>query len=363
MNESKILLIGFGMIGQAIHSLLKLNGYSNIFVLDSRANPSHIETSGYHQIDMNDHEETLRICRDMDIIISALPFHLNTRIVDIASELRKPYFDLTEDISVTRYLERIAKNAKSFYMPHCGLAPGAINVIANHIAGHFKEVRNLELRVGALPLNASNEMKYYLSWSTSGLLNEYIENCEIIWQGEKIRVPALEGLQEVIIDGVKYECFNTSGGVGTLADSLAGKVRNLSYKTIRYPGHRDKIKFLLDDLFLRENPELLRTIFDQGVPINMNDVVILYVAGVGIDLDGRLTRVSYSKKIYPQHGLSAIQIATASALVSMVNLFLTEKLPGEGFIKQEEVSFDEFVTGSGEIFAEKICSEYACADR
>jgi saccharopine dehydrogenase-like NADP-dependent oxidoreductase len=350
------------MIGQAIHSILKMNGYHNIFVLDSRAKPTGIESKAFHEVDVADAERTARVCSDKDIVISALPFYMNSTIVDITSELKKPYFDLTEDLSVSKYVEGVAKDSTSFFMPHCGLAPGAINVIGNRIASHFKELRNLELRVGALPLNASNEMKYYLSWSTSGLLNEYIEDCEIIWHGRKIKVPALDGLQEIIIDGIKYECFNTSGGLGTLADSLAGKVKNLSYKTVRYPGHRDNIKFLLDDLFLRENRELLTTIFDQGVPINMNDVVIVYVSGVGIDLDGRLSRSSYSKKIYPQNGLSAIQIATASGLVSMVNLYVAGKLPKTGLMRQEDVGFDEFVEGPGAIFAESICREYTCLD-
>ena len=95
------------------------------------------------------------------------------------------------------------------------------------------------MRVGALPQFPTNALTYNLTWSTDGLINEYCNPCEAIHDGERMHVLPLEGIEHFSLDGVRYEAFNTSGGLGTLCDTLDGRVRELNYKTIRYQGHRD----------------------------------------------------------------------------------------------------------------------------
>jgi saccharopine dehydrogenase-like NADP-dependent oxidoreductase len=200
------------------------------------------------------------------------------------------------------------------------------------------------MRVGALPLSATNQMKYYLSWSTAGLINEYCQFGEALYQGKRIPTTPLDGVEHLTIDGVEYEAFNTSGGVATMCETFADKVCDLNYKTLRYPGHRDLMKFLLMDLNLGQKQEILTQIFDQEVPLTFNDVVVVYVNSVGRTGMGLLQR-SFVKKIYAStvgnRPLSAIQLSTAAGLVAMLELFAQGKLP-RGFVRQESVGLEQF---------------------
>ena len=155
------------------------------------------------------------------------------------------------------------------------------------------------MRVGALPAYPSNALNYNLTWSTEGVINEYIEPCEAIVDGRRVEVPALEEREEFTLDGVLYEAFNTSGGLGTLAETLEGQVRTLNYRTIRYPGHAAIMKALLHDLRLRERRDLLKDILENAVPATMQDVVVIFVTVSGWR-DGRLMQETYARKIYAQ---------------------------------------------------------------
>src|SRR6202035_5253340 len=163
---------------------------------------------------------------------------------------------------------------------------------------------------GALPQFPTNEMKYNLTWSTDGLINEYGNPCQAIHRGKLLEVLPLEGLEHFSIDGIHYEAFNTSGGVGTLCETLRGKVRSLNYKTIRYSGHRDLIAFLLNELQLNERRDVLKDILEHAVPITPQDVVLIFCTVAGIK-DGRLVQVTDARQIYHNECLgeswSAIQ--------------------------------------------------------
>ena len=202
------------------------------------------------------------------------------------------------------------------------------------------------MRVGALPLNASNQMKYYLSWSTAGLINEYCQVGEALHGGKLVTTMPLDGVERITIDGTEYEAFNTSGGVATMCQTFAGKVGDLNYKTMRYPGHRDLMKFLLQDLNLAPRQELVTQIFDQEVPLTESDVVVFYVSVVGNEAGGGLKQRSFIKKMHGDtiHGrkLNAIQLTTAAGIVGVLELFSKKKL-GPGFVRQESVSLESFL--------------------
>ena len=202
------------------------------------------------------------------------------------------------------------------------------------------------MRVGALPAYPSNALNYNLTWSTEGVINEYCEPCEAIVDGQLREVPALEEREEFSLDGVLYEAFNTSGGLGTLCETLAGKVRTLNYRTIRYPGHAAIMKALLHDLRLRDRRDVLKDILEQALPATMQDVVIVFVTVAG-QRGGRLQQETYARKIY-SHVLagqmrSAIQITTASSLCAMLDLLAAGELPQSGFVRQEEVPLAAFL--------------------
>jgi saccharopine dehydrogenase-like NADP-dependent oxidoreductase len=176
-------------------------------------------------------------------------------------------------------------------------------------------------------------------------------------------VPALEEREEFSLDGVLYEAFNTSGGLGTLCESLSGKVRTLNYRTIRYPGHAAIMKALLHDLRLKDRREVLKDILEQALPATMQDVVIIFVTVAGLK-DGKLLQDSYARKIY-SHALagkmrSAIQITTASSLCAMLDLLAAGRLPQAGFVKQEDVPLDAFVGNRfGRVYAMEELSKAA----
>jgi saccharopine dehydrogenase-like NADP-dependent oxidoreductase len=201
------------------------------------------------------------------------------------------------------------------------------------------------MRVGALPQFPTNALKYNLTWSTDGLINEYCNPCEAIHDGALREVLPLEGLEHFSVDGVRYEAFNTSGGLGTLCETLAGSVRELNYKTIRYLGHRDYMAFLLNELQLNADRELLKGILERAVPVTFQDVVVIFctVSGWKGDL---LMQVSDARKVYSGNVLgqnwSAIQLTTAAGVCVMVDLFRQKKL-GEGFVRQESVTLDTFL--------------------
>jgi saccharopine dehydrogenase-like NADP-dependent oxidoreductase len=222
----------------------------------------------------------------------------------------------------------------------------------------------VRMRVGALPAYPSNALNYNLTWSTEGVINEYCEPCEAIVDGHQREVPALEEREEFSLDGVLYEAFNTSGGLGTLCETLAGKVRTLNYRTIRYPGHAAIMKALLHDLRLKDRRDVLKDILEQSLPATMQDVVIVFVTVAGLR-DGRLQQDTYARKIY-SHVLagkmrSAIQITTASSLCAMLDMLVEATsapagtrgaLPQAGFVRQEEVPLAAFLANRfGRVYA------------
>ncbi|MBN4055218.1 saccharopine dehydrogenase family protein, partial [bacterium AH-315-K03] len=252
-------------------------------------------------------------------------------------------------------------SVKSALIPQCGLAPGFITIVTYDLAKKFDELKNVHMRVGALPKYPSNALKYNLTWSTDGLINEYCNPCEAIVEGELMKVPPLEELETFSLDGISYEAFNTSGGLGTLCETLAGKVTNLNYRSVRYPGHRDIMKMLLQDLRLRDRRPLLKEIFESALPLTNQDVVLIFVTVSGMK-NGQLVQETYANKIYSQmiNGQiwSAIQITTAAGICTVLDLLATGKLPQQGFIKQEDILFEDFITNRfGQYYALQASSQ------
>ncbi len=275
----------------------------------------------------------------VDAVISSLPFHCNVAVAEAARKARIHYFDLTEDVEVTRAVRAIAAGAGQAFVPQCGLAPGFISIAAAELITHFDELRAVKLRVGALPQHPNNVLKYSLTWSTEGLINEYGNPCQAVSEGRLIEVAPLEGLEEIEIDGMRYEAFNTSGGLGSLAETHGEHVGSMNYKTIRYPGHCEQMRLLMNDLKLNHDRVTLKRILENAVPQTLQDVVIVYVAVTGTQ-DGQLREENYVNKIYPQviagRLWSAIQVTTAAGISAVVDLVLESKGRYGGFVAQEQ---------------------------
>jgi saccharopine dehydrogenase-like NADP-dependent oxidoreductase len=359
--KHRVLLLGAGKIGSAIAGLLTASGDYDVLAgdVDEAALKRLAKSSGAKTIRVSaaDGNAVKRAMKDRDAVVSACSFNVNPTIAKVALDAGISYFDLTEDRQTTAEVRAIAKKAAAgqVFMPQCGLAPGFVSIAAYALTQQFDALEEVRLRVGALPQFPTNEMKYNLTWSTDGLINEYGNPCEAIHNGRLLETLPLEGLEHFSLDGVHYEAFNTSGGVGTLAQTLARKVRRLDYKTIRYSGHRDLMAFLLNELRLNDQRPLLKEILERAVPVTPQDVVLIFCTVAGRK-DGLLTEITDARKIY--HGeffgkkLSAIQITTAASLCAVVDLYFAGRLPKRGFVRQEQVELDDFLANRfGECYA------------
>jgi saccharopine dehydrogenase-like NADP-dependent oxidoreductase len=346
----EIVVIGAGHIGSTIATLLSQTGDYRVIVADQSAGQLAglgAELGVEHEVlDVTDAAALRGLLAGAFAVLSAAPYHLTLNVARAAKAAGAHYLDLTEDVASTRKVKALADGAATAFIPQCGLAPGFISIVAADLARHFDALHDVRLRVGALPKYPSNALNYNLTWSTDGVINEYCEPCEAIVDGLPRQTRALEECEAFALDGVAYEAFNTAGGLGTLCETLAGKVRNLNYRTIRYPGHAAIMKALLNDLRLRDRRDLLKDILENAVPATLQDVVIVFVTVSGVK-DGRLVQETYANKIYAREVggrmLSAIQITTASAACAVLDLLSGGGLPMRGFVRQEEIALGDFL--------------------
>jgi saccharopine dehydrogenase-like NADP-dependent oxidoreductase len=344
----KVLVLGAGKIGSLIAGLLAETGEYEVHVTDVNESVARSVVSAHdldnmyaHGFDAGNAQALAAQLRahPVEAVISSLPYYCNVAVAEAARAAGTNYFDLTEDVAVTRGVRRIAEGADTAFVPQCGLAPGFISIAANALIGHFDELRSVKLRVGALPQHPNNVLKYSLTWSTEGLINEYGNPCESVSNGRATEAAPLEGLEEIEIDGTLYEAFNTSGGLGSLGETYGGRAETMDYKTIRYPGHCAQMRLLMNDLKLNQDRATLKRILENAVPQTLQDVVIVYVAVTGRQ-SGELREENYVNKIYPQviagRLWSAIQVTTAAGVTAVVDLVL--KTPGRyrGFVRQED---------------------------
>lgn len=344
----RVLILGAGKIGALISGLLAESGSYQVQLGDLDAAAATAVAKAHasprltpHELDAANKEALAAhlVAHPADAVISSLPYYCNVGVAEAARAVGSHYFDLTEDVEVTRAVRRIADGANSAFVPQCGLAPGFISIAAAELITHFDELRAVKLRVGALPQHPNNVLKYSLTWSTEGLINEYGNPCQAIVEGRSIDVAPLEGLEEIEIDGTLYEAFNTSGGLGSLAETHGAHCESMNYRTIRYPGHCEQMRLLMNDLKLNHDRGTLKRILENAVPQTLQDVVIVYAAVTGKQ-DGELREENYVNKIYPQFIAgrlwSAIQVTTAAGITSVVDLVLEQPQVYRGFIPQEQ---------------------------
>lgn len=344
-----ICVVGAGKIGQMIATLLKSSTHYSVTVADHDLTAlAAFKKLGIptRQIDASDARDLEKGLAGFDAVISAAPFFLTPAIAAAAKTVGAHYFDLTEDVAATNAVRELAEDSETAFMPQCGLAPGFVGIAGAALAAEFDEIDSLHMRVGALPLYPTNALKYNLTWSTDGLINEYCNPCDAIVNGKLVKTAPLEDYEVLGHDGVEYECFNTSGGLGTLPETLEGKAQAVSYRSIRYPGHCDILKLLLHDLGLERRRDLLKEIFESALPRTDQDVVLVYCTAKG-RINGELREKSLINKSFARQidGItwSAIQVTTAAGVLGVVDMMRTGALPTRGFVKQEQVKLADFL--------------------
>jgi len=349
----RVLLLGAGKIGRMIARLLVDSGDYKVTVGDVSTDAidlmaARVPGVDVQRVDVGSPADLQKALSRADSVVSALSYFLNPAVAEAALAGGVSYFDLTEDVETTRRVKEIAAKAADgqIFMPQCGLAPGFISIVAQHLTKQFERLDAVRMRVGALPLFPTGTLKYNLTWSTDGLINEYCNPCEAIHGGRLVELLPLEGYEQFLLDGVRYEAFNTSGGLGTLAATLEGKVRELNYKTIRYVGHCEPVQMLTSELRLGERRDVLKDILERAIPVTFQDIVVTFCTVTGWR-NGQLVQITDGRKVYHhdvggQHW-SAIQITTGAAVCAVLDLFVAGALPRRGFVRQEQVDFNAFI--------------------
>jgi saccharopine dehydrogenase-like NADP-dependent oxidoreductase len=299
-------------------------------------------------------EEMDLVFGEADVILDCLPGSQAPRIALLAKENEAHYANLTEYVAETNEIMSLASGAKTGFLLQTGIAPGYVNVLGLALYNTFKErygvdeLETMKMRVGALSQSANAPSYYAYTWSMIGVATEYVKDTIILRDGEARTVASLSGKERIIVNGEVFEDNFTSGGAANLPEALAGKVKNLDYKTLRYPGHYDWLAKSLDDLGQVDNlSKALDTYMQKHVPSVENDRIVMYGMVSGFDKNGILRSIDKSYDISPSivgsKVLRAIQATTASALCESAYYLIRENRSGA--ILQTDLKSMEFLNG------------------
>jgi len=257
-------------------------------------------------------------------------------------------------VPTTKAILEMSKTSKGIMAPQCGLAPGLVGIIGAHLAEQFEQIRSIKLRVGALPQHPTGLLGYAFNWSPEGVVNEYLNDCEVIEEGQHKWVSPMEWIEKIYIDGNRLEAFTTSGGLGTMCETYLGRVENLDYKSLRYPGHVELMNFFFHELLMREKRDLAGEILTHAKPPVDDDVVHIHASAEGL-VDGRLLRKEYVRSYYPieisGRVWRAIAWTTSASVCAVIEMVNQGDLPATGFLKQEHIPLDPFLrTRNGRLY-------------
>jgi lysine 6-dehydrogenase len=255
----KIIVLGAGMMGRAIaYDLSEHSNFKEITIADNDRNTLKSaekflenEEINFDILDAENKDDVKNKFQKYDIVISAIPYHFNCALTKIAIETNTHFLDLGGNNSVVekqRSLSEQAKENKVLVIPDCGLAPGLTSVVVRDAVDFFDSVEYVKIRVGGLPQDPKPPFNYQIIFSPNGLINEYVEDAIVLDNGKIITKKSMTEIEEVRFPEPfgKLEAFMTSGGCSTLPFTFKDKIGYLDYKTIRYPGHCEKMKTFLD---------------------------------------------------------------------------------------------------------------------
>lgn len=348
----KIAVLGLGKVGTLAAELLHGSGFEVTGIdTDARGElPFAVKA-----LDLTS-SGVEAVFKEQDAVLSCLPFHLNIPLAETAHRAGIHYFDLTEDVPTTNRVIELGKTSKGLMAPQCGLAPGFIGIVGASLIDQLDECRSCKMRVGALPQNPTGLMGYSFNWSPEGVVNEYLNDCEVIEDGKRKLVSPMEWMEDIYIDGMKLEAFTTSGGLGTMCETYQDKVANIDYKTMRYPGHAKLMNFFFHELLMQNRREDAGEILINAKPPVEDDIVYVHASAEGMKKDRLLRREfvrSYRPRKVSGKYRTAISWTTAASVVSIIEMVRDGSLPRTGFLKQEEIGLEAFLaTSTGGLFAE-----------
>jgi lysine 6-dehydrogenase len=354
MDNKRFLILGAGQMGRALaFDLVRSRGNEYVTVLDSN-NESCESLNAWLDInvmnlDVKDEVKLQEYISSADIVIAALPYRFNLSLMKKAIKAGCNFCDLGGNdpiVSQQLALDPDAKAAGVLCVPDCGLAPGMANVLAAHLTSEYDRVETLTIRVGGLPQHPEPPLNYQLVFSVGGLVNEYVEKCKILREGIITYTEPMTGLESIHFEGLgELEAFNTSGGAAWLPELFHGKVSKLDYKTIRYPGHCDIMKDILDSgLAQREvlEKQLISMLAGDDV-----DLVLVKICVEG-EIMGEKKGISLEIMDYydKENDITAMMRCTSYPTSIIAQLIVDSKIPENGVRTPEMcVPGEEFLMG------------------
>lgn len=289
-----------------------------------------------------------------DVVLDCLPGALAPAIARLALKHGCHYANLTEYVAETDEIKKMARDAETGFILQTGLAPGYINVLGMKLLNEFRskyqvdKVEDLQMKVGALTRTAIAPHFYGFTWSPIGVATEYVKDAVVLRDHRVVTVTALSEIQKLMIQGEWYEANYTSGGAADLPEALSDVVRNLDYRTLRYPGHYEWVKNVLETAPVGEDriQYLQKTMLDS-IPMYEDDLVLLYVHVTGYDHNGRLRRLDKTIEVEAMEldgrRLTAIQSTTAGPLIQSALMLLEGK--HQGVVLQSMIDPEAFLSG------------------
>ena len=326
-----MLVLGAGRMGLgAVHDLVSQPDVDGVTVADyelSKAEAIAARCGGKvraAQIDCNDPAAVVELMRGHAAAISCVNYWLNERLARAAIEAGTHFCDLggnNDVVDAELALDAEARKKGVSIIPDCGLAPGMVAVLAAHGAARFRTLEEIHIRVGGLPQNPKPPLDYQLVFSVEGLINEYVEPARVIRTGKITEVESMTEIEALDFPEPfgRMEAFQTSGGTSTLPETFLGKVKELDYKTIRYPGHCEKFKLMIDLGLCSSDVipaggvtvaprRVLGELLVRNLPADEPDVVLVRVEFKG---DGKRLRYDIVDRHDQKAGLSAMMRTTA----------------------------------------------------
>jgi lysine 6-dehydrogenase len=365
----KILVLGAGRMGfGAAYDLVHSSAVEAVTVADVNIDAAKAAADQIggpkitpKQLDVNSYTATVNLMNGHDAAISCVTYFYNEQLAKAAIEAKVNFCDLggnNDVVAAELALNEQAQAAGINIIPDCGLAPGMVSVLAAHGAARFESLDSLRIRVGGLPQHPKPPLNYQMVFSVEGLINEYIEKARLLRGGKIVEVESMTEIET--LDFPPYgelEAFQTSGGTSTLPDTFRGRVNDLDYKTIRYPGHCEKFKLLLDlglasseaidvDGVLVKPRRVLGEALLKHLPSGEPDLVLIRLEFCGKnDLMQQTLRYDIIDKYDEKTGLSAMMRTTAFPASIIAQMMVNGETARKGAVPQELcVPPDRFVS-------------------
>ena len=342
----KILVLGAGRMGYgAVHDLVRQPDVEQVTVADAVAERAHKVASMAGagkavplHLDVNDQNATVSAMRGHAAVLSCVVYKLNVGLAKAAVAARANFCDLggnNDIVAAELALDREAKAVGINIIPDCGLAPGMVAMLVAHAASRVEKPEEIHIRVGGLPQNPKPPLNYQMVFSVEGLINEYIEPARIVRDGRIMTVESMTEIEELEFPPPfgKLEAFQTSGGTSTLPDTYLGQLRELDYKTIRYKGHCDKFKTMIDlGLCEGEARKMFGELLVRNLPHDEPDAVLVRVEVTG---GGRTLRYDIIDRYDEKSGLSAMMRTTAFPAAIVALMMARGQTKAKGALPQE----------------------------